>query len=402
MKLNFCFLSYASPELRVAGGTTHFIQNLSRWCAANQGICVWTTKDAAHLINQLGDKCTIRCIGSGTASLTKSNMGVSISLMLRILQSLVNLDSRNRDRKAELIVTESHFLPDIIAAIALRRHYPNATLVTYLHHITPSPGNRTYHPLLPSTLAWLAQTLSLSLMKKWNFHILTFPFVKTELVRLGFSEERIHCINNGVDTDYIKATHASEGRYDACFLGNALPRKGIFDLPGIWSEVCREFPHARLAIMGTGTKNHIDGLRQSFISKGLERNVSFLGYLPERDKIATLKASRIFLFPSYEEGWGIAIAEAMACGLPVVAYDLPAYQHIFKRGMVKAPVGSVGTFAKITISLLRDEAGRIVLGDQGSKQASEFSVDRIAEAELSLLRKIAGKGSSACGPTMQL
>ena len=38
-----------------------------------------------------------------------------------------------------------------------------------------------------------------------------------------------------------------------------------------------------------------------------------------------MKSSKLFIFPSYEEGWGISITEAMACGLAVVCYDLKAY-----------------------------------------------------------------------------
>jgi glycosyltransferase involved in cell wall biosynthesis len=42
-----------------------------------------------------------------------------------------------------------------------------------------------------------------------------------------------------------------------------------------------------------------------------------------------MKASKVFLFPSRFEGWGLAVGEALACGLPVVCYDLPALREIF-------------------------------------------------------------------------
>ncbi len=372
----------------MAGGTTHFIQNLSRWCEANNEISVWTTTDAALLISELSDKCHIHRVGLASTSLATSSIGVSIGLVLRTLQSLSVRGSKDHYGKTEFIVTESHFLPDIVAAIALHRQSKNATLITYLHHIVPPPLRRRYHPFLPSTLAWLAQTMSLALIRKWNFNIFTFPRVKTELIQLGFPEARIHCIKNGIDIRKIDTISASEKKYDGCFLGNALPRKGILDLPIVWREVCREFPHAKLAIIGTGTKKQLDELREQFEAMDLTRNVSLLGFLPERDKIATLKSSRVFLFPSYEEGWGIVIGEAMACGLPVIAYELPAYSAIFKRGIVTVPIGSIGGFANVAISLLKDERRRLELGEQGKSQASEYNLDRIAAMELSLIRKI--------------
>ena len=46
-----------------------------------------------------------------------------------------------------------------------------------------------------------------------------------------------------------------------------------------------------------------------------------------KDALSVVKSVLVFVFPSHEEGWGIAICEAMACGLAVVAYDLPAYER---------------------------------------------------------------------------
>jgi glycosyltransferase involved in cell wall biosynthesis len=113
-----------------------------------------------------------------------------------------------------------------------------------------------------------------------------------------------------------------------------------------------------------------------------------LGFLPEKDKIATLKSSRVFLFPSYEEGWGIVVAEAMACGLPVIAYDLPAYREIFHAGMLRVPVGSVAKFADATKAVLRDEEKRVRLGREGRIQAEEYDLEEIAATELHLIKEM--------------
>jgi glycosyltransferase involved in cell wall biosynthesis len=388
LKVDFCFLSYVSPDLKIAGGTTHFIQNLSRWCEANDEISVWTTTDAFPLIRHLSGKCDIHLVGLASTSLATSSIGVSIGLVLRTLRSLGLRGSKDHNRKTDFIVAESHFLPDIVAAISLHHRSKNATLITYLHHVVPTPLRRRYHPFLPSTLAWLAQTISLALIKKWRFQIFTFPRVKAELLRLGFPEAKVHCIKNGIDIRRIDTITGYGDDYDGCFLGNTLPRKGILDLPMVWGEVCKEFPDAKLAIIGTGMQKQLDDLRQRFEAIGLGRNVSFLGFLPEKDKIATLKSSRVFLFPSYEEGWGIVVAEAMACGLPVIAYDLPAYREIFHAGMLRVPVGSVAKFADATKAVLRDEEKRVRLGREGRIQAEEYDLEEIAATELHLIKEM--------------
>lgn len=332
----------------------------------------------------------IRSVGSGTSALARSSVGVSALLILRVLQSLFAIGRIPSGAEAELIVAESHFIPDVIAAIALHKKYPRTKIVAYLHHLVPTPAARRYHSLIPSILAWFGQYASLRLMKRWRFHILTFSSVKKDLLRLGFLNQRLHTIQNGVNVKYISGARVSSLKFDGCFLGNALARKGIFDLPKIWALVCRELPDARLAIIGTGTAAQIDRLQREFESRGIGGNVSFLGYLSEEEKIATLKASKTFVFPSYEEGWGIAIAEALASGLPVIAYDLPAYTDIFRMGLVKVPIGSVESFAKNTLSILKHEDMRIGLQQMAYRQAAQYDLDNIAREEGKLLREISG------------
>jgi glycosyltransferase involved in cell wall biosynthesis len=225
-------------------------------------------------------------------------------------------------------------------------------------------------------------------MRHFGFHILTFPLVRSQLLELGFSDAKIRRISNGVDIEGIGKIPATRRKFDACFLGNTLQRKGVFDLPRVWRSVCDLMPEAKLAMIGTGRQQEISKLKKNFLDKKLGQNVQFFGYLGENEKLATMKASNLFLFPSYEEGWGIAISEAMACGLPVVAYDLPAYRTAFRRGIVTVPLGSIHDFADATIMLLRSEVKRMILSHEGKEQAEEYDLAKVAEAELRLIREI--------------
>lgn len=388
MKILLCFLSYISPELRLAGGTTHFIENLRAWCKSGEEIHVLSTGDAASLLGQLPVGCEIESVNLGTRSLMKSSLGISITLLFRVFHILFRFNPGKLQFGAEVICTESHFLPDVLAAVLARRHSPHAQLISYLHHIVPRPSNRRYHGLLPSVLSWIAQTLSLRLMKHFGFYVLTFPMVGSQLEDLGFLKSKIRYITNGVNIEAIERIPPTRRKFHACFLGNAIPRKGVFDLPQVWRHVCDSVPEAKLAIMGTGREQDIMRLQRSFRDRKLSDNVQFLGYLSEYEKLATLKASSLFLFPSYEEGWGIAISEAMAAGLPVVAYDLPAYRTAFKRGIVTVPLGSISDLARATVMLLKDDVKRTHLGQDGKEQAEEYDSARVPGAELTLIKEI--------------
>lgn len=70
------------------------------------------------------------------------------------------------------------------------------------------------------------------------------------------------------------------------------------------------------------------------------------GFVSEEEKYAILKQSGFFFFPSYEEGWGIALAEALYCGATAVCYELPHYRSIFGNFPVYAELGNPAQFAE--------------------------------------------------------
>ena len=140
--------------------------------------------------------------------------------------------------------------------------------------------------------------------------------------------------------------------YDAVFLGRLNPSKGIFDLPPIWKKVTERLPHLRLAIIGGGSEAISEKLTAELEAHGLHDSVDLLGYLEAEKIYALIKRARIFVFPSYEEGFGIAIVEAMACGTPVVAWNLPVYKELFDGVIITIPLGNQQAFAEVIVTLL--------------------------------------------------
>ena len=73
--------------------------------------------------------------------------------------------------------------------------------------------------------------------------------------------------------------------------------------------------------------------------------------MSEEEKWTVLRRARLAVAPSYEEGWGIAVGEALFAGTPVVSYDLPAYAH-FGEILIKVPKGNVTRLTSTVIELL--------------------------------------------------
>ena len=81
-------------------------------------------------------------------------------------------------------------------------------------------------------------------------------------------------------------------------------------------------------------------------------NIHFLGYVTDEQKFAYLKSAKLFLAPSHEEGWGIAVSEAMACGIPVAGYKLDAYEMVFGDSIHYAPCFDKNELASRALELL--------------------------------------------------
>jgi len=276
------------------------------------------------------------------------------------------------------VYSSSDFLPDVLPALAVKFLNRNSRWVALIHHVIR--GRR-----LPS----VAQRLSFFLIKNFSDSIIV-PSNSTQkdLLSFGFSEEKITVVPNGLDTKLIAGISGSEEQAsEACFLARLKPSKGIYDLPEIWQEVTEQVGDARLAVMGGGSPGEVEKFKNALWEAGVWKNVKILGFVSEEEKYTVLKSSKIFISPSREEGFGISVLEAMACGLPVVAWDLPVYREIFKKGMVRISLGDHQAFAATIVELLGDEEKRAKMGQEAKSLAQKYDWEKVAEKEWALLDK---------------
>jgi len=237
-------------------------------------------------------------------------------------------------------------------------------------------------------LSFAAQKLSFVLIRDADVIVTVSNFVKECLVRLGFSRDEILVMSNGVPYSRISKVQCDEEvSYDASFMGRLHPAKGFFDLVKIWKRVVESRKNAKLALIGFGSREVAKSLERELIENDLQRNVHVLGYLPDDKAYRIIKSSKVFIFPSYEEGWGITVCEAMALGLPAVLYGLSAYED-FQDAVVKVAVGDVEAFAQAVLKLMSNEKLRAEMARKAQEIASRFDLDQIAEKNWSILTKV--------------
>jgi len=330
------------------------------------------------------------CINSGLktkffiTSNEKSFKNLSATYLQRILKALkFNVKGRGYD----IIYSTSDFLPDVIPAFIWKLKNKNIKWVQNIHHLYKNPLKRKGKNFVVNLIGFLSQRISFFFIKKSVNAIITVsPYTKKELINIGFEGNKIKVNYNGIDTNKMKNFISSENKYDCVFLGRLNVSKGIFDLLDIWKIINEKNPNIYLAIIGFGDKKTEDELKDRIKINSLEKNINVLGYLEDKKLFGILKSSKIFVFPSHEEGFGIVVCEAMACGLPVVAWDLPVYREIYTKGMITVSINDVAEFAEKILELLDDKKLCDKISLDAIETASRYDWDEISIKETNLLK----------------
>lgn len=195
---------------------------------------------------------------------------------------------------------------------------------------------------------------------------------------------------NGVG---VEGAPIREEREDlVVYVARHTPAKGVWDVLAIWERVHARMPNAALAMAGVVTPAMRHELDQRIAARGLRSSVRILGPIEENEKWGLYGRARCCLFPSRVEGWGIVPIEAMMSGVPVVAYDLPAYADTISGldGVALLAVGDVEGAADAVIHNLRlDGSERRRLEDKLHRQSKGFEWDAVVDREEAILADVA-------------
>lgn len=279
----------------------------------------------------------------------------------------------------DIILSTNNVITDIVPAFLYKQKHPKVKWLARIHHLR-SPFHKRPGNLLTNFFSNCLQIFELKLLKKADLVIALNENLKTELVKRGFEKNQLKTLGAGIDLKRIKK-HKTQNRYqfDAVWVGRLHATKGVFDLPHIWQQVNKKLPQAKLAIIGEARKKNKIKLEQVLKEKGVEKNIRILGYLSNQKLLDILKTSKIFLMTDHEAGWSLATTEAMACGLPVIAYQNPIFGSVFIKGFLTVPLKNRESFSNKTIKLLKNESLRNKLKTNALYQANEFSIEKIAK-----------------------
>ena len=174
--------------------------------------------------------------------------------------------------------------------------------------------------------------------------------IKTEILAKSL-RDRIAIVGTGIDNNMLFRVNGNKYgnnvKKDIDFLCIGRIDK-FYGLEDIWRNIKKLKPNANLVMIGlvsTGTQDNL-----------LRIGIDHRGFVPEEEKISLYTRAKVFIFPSSMEGFGIAVAEALYANMPVVAWNLPVFEELYKKNdSVKIKLieyGKIDLFAKECIDTL--------------------------------------------------
>jgi glycosyltransferase involved in cell wall biosynthesis len=158
--------------------------------------------------------------------------------------------------------------------------------------------------------------------------LITVPsrFVQRTFIKRGIAADKVLIVPYGANLSMFSPTAAKpEDTFEVLFVGALSVRKGIAYLLDAFSKV--RHPHKRLTLIGSRTQD-TDKLLAAFPGGA----VRILGPIPQVQLAAHMSAAHVMVLPSVEEGLALVMAEAMACGCPVIASKNTGAEDLFEDG----------------------------------------------------------------------
>ena len=238
----------------------------------------------------------------------------------------------------------------------------------------------------------------LYLMKRVRKSVVLNENLKSMLVARGLEDGKIEVIPNGINVnefnvskDEIKKVKEKYGlnRITVMFAGTITPRKGVLQL--IKAGEIINSKDVLFLIVGNPNldKEYSKKVMEYARSKGV--NAKFTGFVPYEDLKALYSACDVFVLPSFEEGFGLVLTEAMASGKPLIGSNvggIPMQIRDGWNGFLVEP-GDEKQLAEKIRYLIENEKERIRMGKNSRKLAeNKFDWSKIAERYLKVYEVI--------------
>jgi len=274
-------------------------------------------------------------------------------------------------------VVHAHLFPtQLWGALAARLAAPRTPLLTTEH----ATHNRRRRRLLQAMDRWM--------YGNYRHVVCVSHAVAAALARwVPAVEPRLRVIPNGIDVGRFAGAERGDPQRLLGVAGPVLMMVARFEPARDQATLLRAMRHlngAQLVLVGDGSRRAEH--QRLAAALGVAERCHFLGTRKDVERL--IKLADVYVQSSHWEGFGIAVLEAMASGVPVVASRVPGLVELVDSAGVLVEPGNADHLAQVLNALLRDPERRAELARRGRARADAFRIDGTVDRYHSLYREV--------------
>jgi glycosyltransferase involved in cell wall biosynthesis len=304
------------------------------------------------------------------------------------------------------------FVPNVVSLVRgadlIHLHYPffGAQEPLFLQAASLPPIVLTFHmDAATPGIVGLGITAHRMLLQPWMLGrvkrvlVSSFDYARTSSLAgfLARHPERVAELPFGVDTDFFRPGISARERFSVpdeadiiLFVGGLDRAHGFKGMPELLRAAATLKPSTHVLIVGDGDMRAAYEALSAEL--GLRQRTHFLGKVDQPTLRDAYQSADVFAFPSVNaaESFGLAALEAEACGVPVVASDLPGVRTVVRQGEtgLLVPPGDVAALASALSTILSDRTLRETMRDAARRHAESFSWDKHLDGLLEIYRAL--------------
>jgi glycosyltransferase involved in cell wall biosynthesis len=240
------------------------------------------------------------------------------------------------------------------------------------------PGRRLYQRMFTARSARAATRV-----------IAVSESTKRDIVeRLGVSPEKVRVVYPAIDERFrpvadlarlsaFRREHDLPERF-LLYLGTLEPRKNLLALLEAYATLRARDDTAPPLVLAGARGWYYQDLFARVRTLGLERAITFAGYVRDEDQPLWYASAELFIYPSLFEGFGLPVAEALACGAPVVTTNVSSLPEAAGDVAMLADPHQPEALARAMQQVLSSDETRRQMAARGPVWASRFTIDRMA------------------------
>ena len=275
-------------------------------------------------------------------------------------------------------------------------------LVVTLHDLIPM----TYYGRSDKPLPWRLRTFY-----RWNLNsalkaqriITVSESSRADILNtLGLAPERVVSVYNGVDfaSSVVPPVPAAwkpphgEAPY-ILFGGSFEPRKNLLRLIEAFDRAVQEGLEHHLLMIVDSASGRAGTVIERAQSLACAERLHFLSGLDEQTIHAVYRGADVFIFPTLSEGFGLPPLQAMSCGVPVIASDIPVMREVLGDAAHYIDPYSIDDITRSLMTVSSDASIRNELSAAGPRRAASFTWEATAKQTLEVYRSVVEKANTS-------